>query len=115
VPIVIPISILGLIFFYLGEQYLFRNYYSVPFMLSKFIVYTAIDLLNYTGLILLSGSFLIVYYISYKLEAGFTIIQAIPYIIGLFLSLFIILIPSFRINEKLFPFPVNEDPQPIYD
>lgn len=84
-------------------------------MLSKFIVYTAIDLLNYTGLILLSGSFLVVYYISYKLEAVFTIVEAIPFIVGLFLSLFIIFIPSIKINEKLFKFASNDELQPSYD
>lgn len=84
-------------------------------MLSKFIAYTAITLLNYTGLILLSGSFLVVYYISIKLDAGFTITEAIPFIVGLFLSLFIILIPNIKINEKLFKFPSNDKRKMSYD
>lgn len=47
---------------------------------------------------MLSGSFLVVFYISFKLNADFTIIDAIPFIIGLSISLFVILIPSIKIN-----------------
>lgn len=73
-PIVVPISIFGLLLFYIVEQFLFRNYYKVPFMLSKVIVYTAINLMNYTGLVMLSGAFIVIFYISFQLNAEFTII-----------------------------------------
>ena len=46
-PIIVPVSVLGLILFHLSEQYLFRNKYSVPFMLSKDLTDTAISILRY--------------------------------------------------------------------
>ena len=67
VPIVVPISVIGLLYFYFSEVYLFRNYYAIPFMVSKDLVNTAIWLLSYTGLVTLIGGFLVVFYISNRL------------------------------------------------
>lgn len=85
-------------YFHFGEQYLFRNKYSVPFMLSKDLIDTAISILRYTGVITLAGSFIVTFFISYQLKAEFTAVEAIPFIVGLILSLAIILMPSTRIN-----------------
>ena len=84
-------------------------------MLSKAIVDTAISLLRYTGLVSLSGCFIITIFISYKLQAGFTIIEGIPFIIGLIFSLIIIFMPSNRINERLFPIKSKQEIPPAYD
>ena len=49
-PIIVPVSVLGLVIFHLTEQYLFGNKYSAPFMLSKDLTDTAISLLRYPHL-----------------------------------------------------------------
>ena len=67
VPIIVPISVIGLLYFYFSEVYLFRNYYAIPFMVSKHLVSTAVFLLRYTGLIALAGGFIVVFYISKRL------------------------------------------------
>lgn len=102
VPVVVPISVAGMVYFYFSEVYLFRNHYSVPCMVSKHLVDTAVWLLRYTGLIMLTGGFVVVYYVSVQSNSDFGISEAIPFIIGLGLSIALILIPNDRLNEKLF-------------
>jgi hypothetical protein len=115
VPIVVPISVVGLLYFYFSEVLLFRNNYSVPFMVSKHLVDTAVWLLRYTGLITLTGGFIVVFYISYALNVDFTLVQSIPFIVGLGLSLAIIFMPNERINKKLFAIHNKQLTAPTYD
>ena len=84
-------------------------------MVNKDLVGTAIWLLRYTGLVSLAGGFLLVFYISNRLDVGFSVVKSIPFIIGLIVSLFIIFMPSSRINKKLFTLHNNNLLTPTYD
>ena len=75
----------------------------------------SISLLRYTGLVTLSGSFSITIFISYKLNAQFTVNWAIPFILGLIISITTILLPSTAINEKLFDIEKKGSDPPDYD
>ena len=46
----------------------------------------------------MSGSFIVTLFISTQLGAGFSAIEAIPFILGLIVSLVLIFMPSSRIN-----------------
>ena len=84
-------------------------------MVSKDLISTAVWLLRYTGIITLAGGFIVVFYISYRLEAGFDVVESIPFIIGLIISLAIIFMPNSRINKKLFKLYDNMLKTPSYD
>lgn len=58
-PNVIFLSILALLINYWSEKYLFSCYYSIPYMFSGKISISVLDLLDYTGLWLIMGSFFI--------------------------------------------------------
>ncbi len=73
VPLVVPISIFGLIFFYFTEAELFRSSYRAPNMLSISITRTAMRLLDFTAVILAIGQILIVVYIKYIFGGDFTL------------------------------------------
>ncbi len=62
VPIVVPLSIFGLIFNFIVEKYLFGSSYSAPNMISKAVNDSCIELLEYVPLILSLGEFLIYMY-----------------------------------------------------
>lgn len=64
-PLIVPISVLGLIFFYFTETELFRSSYRAPNMLSISITRTAMRLLDFTGVVLTAGQLLIVVYIKF--------------------------------------------------
>jgi hypothetical protein len=74
VPIVVPISIAGLAFYYFSEVYLFRTAYSKPNMLSINIAHQSIFLLNFTPLVISLGQIAIVYYIKYFFKSSFTVL-----------------------------------------
>ena len=58
-PTVIFLSILALVINYWSEKYLFSGFYSIPHMFSGRISISVLDLLNYTSLWLVLGSFFI--------------------------------------------------------
>jgi hypothetical protein len=72
-PIIVPISILGLILFYFTETELFRTSYRAPNMLSISITRTAMRLLDYTGVILAGGQILITAYIKFAFNGTYTL------------------------------------------
>lgn len=61
-PVVVPISIIGLIINYFVEKYLFGAYYSAPNMISSALNKSCIELFEYVPLILSIGEFLIYMY-----------------------------------------------------
>lgn len=103
-PIIVPISVLGLIFFYFAETELFRSSYKVPNMLSMSITRTAIRLLDFTGIIFSVGQILIVFYIKFIFHSKFLIEEQIGVALCILFSLVLIFLPSTKINERLFPF-----------
>lgn len=72
-PIIVPISIFGLIFFYFAETELFRTSYRAPNMLSMNITLTAMRLLDYTGVVLSGGQILITLYVKFIFSSTFTL------------------------------------------
>lgn len=97
-PIIVPISVLGLIFFYFAETELFRSSYKVPNMLSMSITRTAIRLLDFTGIIFSSGQILIVFYIKFIFNSNFTLEEQIGVGLCILFSLVLIFLPSTKIN-----------------
>lgn len=73
VPIVVPISILGLVIFYLTEAELFRVKYKMPNMISLHITNAAMRLLEFTGIVMTGGQFLITFYIKYLFQSSFNV------------------------------------------
>lgn len=64
VPIVVPISIVGLTVFYFTEGELFRTKYRVPTLLSASITMAATRLMDFTGIIMSSGQLIIIIYLK---------------------------------------------------
>ena len=65
VPVVVPISIVGLTIFYFTEGELFRTKYKVPTLLSASITMAATRLMDFTGIIMSSGQLIIIIYLKY--------------------------------------------------
>jgi hypothetical protein len=101
--VIIPISIIGLIFFYFAEAELFRTSYASPNMLSISITNTAMRLLDFSGIIFSGGQILIVFYIKHSFGGSFTLAEQIGIGLCLFLSIILIVLPSSKINERFFP------------
>ena len=110
VPIVVPISIVGLFLFYFTEVYLFRTHYNVPRMLSKHIANTAQRLLNYIVLVIAAGQTLMIIYIAYTLDSGLTTIEIVSIVLGVALAIVFLFIPGADINKRLFKFDDTENP-----
>ena len=98
VPVVVPISIFGLIFFYFTEAELFRSSYRAPNMLSISITRTAMRLLDFTGVTLSIGQILIVFYIKFIFGTEFTLNEQIGIGLCTGLSVVLIFLPSQKIN-----------------
>lgn len=64
VPVVVPISIIGLVLNYFIEKDLYRKIYNVPNMLSSMVNDSAIELLEYFPLIISLGEFIVYIYVS---------------------------------------------------
>lgn len=103
-PVVVPISIAGLSFFYFSQAELFRTSYSAPNMLSISITNAAMRLLDFTGIMLAIGQFLVVFYIKYNYSGVWTVTEQVGLALSLFLSILLIIIPSININKRLIPF-----------
>ena len=103
-PIVVPISIAGLSFFYFSQAELFRTSYSAPNMLSISITNAAMRLLDFTGIMLAIGQFLVVFYIKYNYSGVWTVTEQVGLALSLLLSILLIIIPSININKRLIPF-----------
>lgn len=114
-PVVVPISMFGLIFFYFTEAELFRTSYRAPNMLSISITRTAIRLMDYTGVVLAGGQILIVFYIKFIFGSKFTLAEQIGVALCVGLSIVLIALPSQKINAKLFPFDNDLDDEIDYD
>jgi hypothetical protein len=65
-PLLVPLAILGLIFFYFTEKNLLRDSYKRPNMTTVDIAHTAGRLLDYSGPILFFGQLLVLIYIKYE-------------------------------------------------
>lgn len=101
-PIVVFLSILALLINYWSEKYLFSRFYSIPYMFSGRLSISVLDLLNYTCLWLVSGSFFI-----HLLRVNFhfrliPIEYLIFHIIGFILSIFVIYAPLTNISKQIF-------------
>ncbi len=103
-PIVVPISIFGLILFYFTEGEIFRTSYNVPNMLSLSITKAAIRLLDSTGVILSVGQILIVLYIKFTFKSPWTPLEEAGLGLCLAFSIVILILPSYNLNKYFFPF-----------
>lgn len=113
-PLIVPISICGLIFFYFTEAELFRSSYRAPNMLSISITRTAMRLMDFTGAVLSIGQILIVFYIKFLFGSTFTLAEQIGVALCVGFSVILILLPSQKINKRLFPLQDNGDVEPDY-
>lgn len=105
-PLLVPLAILGLIFFYFTEKNLLRDSYKRPNMTTVDITHTAGRLLDYSGPILFFGQFLVLIYIKFefnKVWEGWTVTEIVAVTLCFALSLFIFFFPFLRFNEYLFP------------
>ena len=101
-PVVIVLSIAALVINYWSEKYLFSGFYSIPRMFSGRISISVLDLLNYTSLWLVLGSFFI-----HLMRLNFHM-KLMPFeyillhIVGLLLSIFVIYAPLSAITKRIF-------------
>lgn len=71
-------------------------------MLSIHITKSALRLLDFTGIILSSGQFLVTLYIKFTFKVGWTVEEEAAMGLCFGLSVILILLPSININERLF-------------
>lgn len=93
VPIVVPISILGLSLNYWLEKYSYGKAYSVPNMISSEVNEAATELLDWTPLIFSLGEFLVYLYFENWAIADIPDYWSVPIYVSLGLSTLILLLP----------------------
>lgn len=101
-PSVIFLSVLALLINYWSEKYLFSGFYSIPYMFSGKLSISVLDLLNYTCLWLIMGSFFI-HFLRVNFHFRLIPIQYLAFhIAGLIFSLILIYAPLSNISKKIF-------------
>ena len=76
----------------------------------------AFRLIDYSGLLLSSGHALILLYVKYTLKQELTVVELVSISISFFLSLVLIIIPSFKLNRFAYKLPHKyEDQKNYYD
>ena len=114
VPIVVPVSIAGLIFNYWIEKCLYGNTYKAPNMISSMVNEVAIELLEYFPLILSVGEFLIYFYFYNYDFQNVPKNYSIPIYVAFGISLINIALPMDRINRRIFHLKIDEETFPSY-
>ena len=114
-PLVVPISIFGLVFNLILEKCLYGKIYSIPNLLSSMLNDSAIELLEYFPLILSLGEFVIYLYIKnfhFELLPDY---WSIPIYIAMGISVLNLLLPMDELNHKLFSMPTDNFTYPSYE
>lgn len=102
VPIVVPISALGLLLNFWIEKCLHAKSYRCPNMVSGMVNATATELLEYIPIILCLGEFLIyLHFEEYHIDQIPTH-WAVPIYLSISISVLYLLMPFKFINKKLF-------------
>lgn len=65
VPLVIPISMVGVFAYYHLEKYMFLKHYKIPNMISQELTKEMLDLLDYSPFLLACGNFVVYLYLWY--------------------------------------------------
>ena len=71
-------------------------------------------LIDYSGFFLSSGHLMILLYIKYTLKADLTLVEIVSISISFFLSLILIIIPSFKLNRFAYKLPHKYENQKNY-
>lgn len=114
VPLVIPISMIGIFAFYHLEKYMYLRHYKVPNMISQDLTKSMLDLLDYSPFLLAAGNFLLFLYMWYFKIEQIPSRYTIPIYIGLILTGVYIFLPTDKINEIVFKFKKHEGYKPPY-
>ncbi len=100
-PIVVPISIIGLIFNYCVEKYLFGGYYSAGNNISYTVNRTCVEMLEFIPLMLSIGEWLIyMYFKKFRFNEVPKDWEVAIYL-SIAISLLNLLLPMQDINKKL--------------
>lgn len=115
VPVVVPISIIGLILNYLIEKDLYRKVYNVPNMLSSMVNDSAIELLEYFPLIISLGEFIVYIYVKNYDVSSLPENWSIPIYVSIGLSALNLLLPMDQINKKILKLKNDDLVCPAYE
>jgi hypothetical protein len=114
VPIVVPISVLGLGLNYMIEKYLYRYIYSAPNMLSDMVNDSALEMMEYFPLIISMGEFIIFSYIKNYEVIALPLNWSIPIYISIALSMLNLVLPMDQLN-KCFKLKIDDLENPPYE
>jgi hypothetical protein len=114
VPIVVPISIIGLVLNYFIEKYLFSASYSTPNMISTEVNDSCIELFEYVPLILSIGEFLIYLYFKKFNFSQVPINWSVPIYLSIGISLINLIIPMKQVNKCICKMKLDLSSEPTY-
>lgn len=114
-PVVVVISLIGLVLNYLVEKCLFGKSYSSPNMLSSMVNDSAVELMEYFILIISLGEYIVyLYFVSFKPELV-PLNWGIPIYVSIAISVIHLLLPMDGLNNKLFKMPKDNFVYPPYE
>lgn len=106
-PIVVPISIIGLVFNYLIEKNLFGSAYSAPNMISAAVNDSCVELFEYIPLLLSLGEFLIYWYFKKFNFNEIPVNWSVPIWLSIGISLIQLMLPMGTFNKQICKFNID--------
>ena len=100
-PVVVPISIIGLIINYFIEKNLFGSAYSAPNMISAALNESCVELFEYIPLLLSLGEFLIYWYFKKFNFSEIPINWSVPIWLSIGISLIQLILPMEQFNKLI--------------